>query len=181
MAVLGWMSVASVAIVTGCYSPELRDCVVSCASTADCAPDQVCGSDRMCAAPDLAGRCGSMVTTADAAVDSPGKSFVDAPLMVDAAPPADASNQRFVRTEINGGGGVTLAGIGMCHHTSPAHPCTFAVMPGPLSLEAVPDPGHRFDKWEGATCSGQDATCTVVVMQVLTEIKAKFRQDEEDD
>ncbi len=179
MAVLGWMSVAGVAIATGCYSPELRDCVVSCASSADCAPEQVCGADRMCAAPETAGRCGGVVTPTDAAVDAPGKIFVDASIMVDAAPPVDASNQRFVRIELNGLGGVTVAGIGMCHHTSPTYPCTFAVMPGPLSLEAVPDPGHRFDKWEGATCAGQDATCTVVVTQVLTEVKAKFRRDDD--
>jgi len=41
----------------GCYSPELRDCAVSCASPDDCAPGQVCGSDAYCAAPEIAGTC----------------------------------------------------------------------------------------------------------------------------
>lgn len=179
MALLSRIGVVGVAVVAGCYSPELRDCVVSCASSADCAPDQVCGADGMCAAPELAGRCAGPMLTIDAGVDATSI-LVDAPpIMVDAAPPIDASTQRFLRVDITGRGGVTVAGIGSCHHTAPTLPCTFPVVAGVLtSLAAVADPDDRFDKWESGPCVGQDATCTFVPSQLVTDVKAKFRQDD---
>ncbi|MBA3454266.1 MAG: hypothetical protein H0T42_14330 [Deltaproteobacteria bacterium] len=173
------LSLAGVALVTGCYSPELRDCAVSCVTSSDCAPDQVCGSDRMCAAPALAGRCAGSMLPIDAAVDAPITIVVDAP-MVDAAPPIDASTARFLVIENNGRGGVAVAGIGICHHTSPTHPCTFEVVAGVLiSLEAVADSDYRFDKWESGPCIGQDETCSLAPLQLVTEIKVKFRQDDD--
>ena len=176
MAVLSWMSVVGVALVTGCYSPELRDCTVSCVSSADCAPDQVCGSDRMCAAPEIAGRCAGLTAQADGGVDSTSPVIVDAPIVVDAAPPIDASPQRFLRIEIGGRGGVTVAGIGMCHFMSTMLPCEFAVTAGVLtSLEAIPDPDNHFDKWESGPCLGQDETCPFIPTLLVTDVKAKFR------
>ncbi len=176
MAVLSWMSIASVAVVTGCYSPELRDCVVSCATAADCAPDQVCGSDQICASPEVAGRCAGRIVPTDAVVDSPAT--IDAPLLVDAAPPIDATPQLVLRIEISGRGGVTVAGIGTCHHSAML-PCTLVVVAGaPSSLMAVADPDARFDKWEAGPCMGQDETCTLVPALPITDVKVKFRQDD---
>jgi len=47
-----------IALVASCYSPDVRDCTVTCSDNADCADGQRCGSDHLCAAPDHAGRCG---------------------------------------------------------------------------------------------------------------------------
>jgi len=43
----------AVLALASCYDPELRDCVVTCAGSDDCADGQVCGADRFCAAPDV--------------------------------------------------------------------------------------------------------------------------------
>lgn len=177
MAVLSWISVAGVALVTGCYSPELRDCVVSCASAADCAPEQICGTDGMCASPDVAGRCAGTMAVVDASLpmtDTP--TTVDAASPVDAAPPIDAAPQHYLRIDLAGRGGVTVAGIGMCHHTASMLPCPFPVVGGvALALQAIPDPENRFDKWESGPCMGQDETCTFVPVLLVTDVKAKFR------
>jgi hypothetical protein len=176
MAVLGWITVAGVAVVTGCYSPELRDCAMSCVSSADCAPEQVCGTDRMCSSPELAGRCAGPNVATDAGVDATTPIVVDAPIMVDAPPPIDAAPQRILRIALAGRGGVTVAGIGMCHYTATTLPCELVVPAGmPMSLEAVPDPDNRFDKWESGPCMGQDETCTFIPTLLVTDVKAKFR------
>lgn len=180
MAVLIWFSVAGVAVVTGCYSPELRDCAVSCISSADCAPDQVCGSDRMCSSPEVAGRCAGPMVPTDGSVDAPSPVVVDAPVLVDAAVPIDASSERYLRIAIGGRGGVTVAGLGMCHFTSPMLPCEIGVAAGMLtSLEAVPDPDNHFDKWESGPCVGQGETCTFTPTLLVTDIKAKFRMGDD--
>src|SRR5688500_10300384 len=144
MAVLSWMGVAGAAFLAGCYSPELRDCVVNCTSSADCAPEQVCGSDHMCASAEIAGRCARPHDIRDAGMDSSIDariSVVDAPSMVDAPAPIDAATDRWIRIEINGRGATAVDGIGVCHHTAPLQMCTFSIPAGILaSLQAVPDP-----------------------------------------
>jgi len=177
MAVLNWISVAGVAAVVGCYSPELRDCAVSCVSSADCAPEQVCGSDRMCSSPEVAGRCAGSTVPTDGGVDATSPAGVDAPIGVDAAVPIDASTERLLRITIGGHGGVTVAGLGMCHHTSTMLPCEIGVTAGmATSLDAVPDRDSRFDKWESGPCMGQDETCTFIPTLLVTDVKAKFRR-----
>ncbi|HEY4238940.1 MAG TPA: hypothetical protein VGM88_03960 [Kofleriaceae bacterium] len=47
----------AVLLLAGCYDPTLKDCVVTCANPGDCADGQVCGADKFCAAPDVAGTC----------------------------------------------------------------------------------------------------------------------------
>ncbi|HSN28352.1 MAG TPA: hypothetical protein VLT45_18835, partial [Kofleriaceae bacterium] len=62
-------TVAAAALLAGCYSPDLRDCTVSCASSADCAGAQVCNASHLCAAQDVA--CSTMTSTPhDAAIDT---------------------------------------------------------------------------------------------------------------
>jgi len=175
MAVLSWIGAAGVVAVASCYSPELRDCAVSCATSAECAPQQVCGSDRMCASAELAGRCAGANDTTDAGVDS----MIDSPpSIVDAALPVDAPAQLWLRIEIHDHGQVTVAGIGSCPFTAPNHICTFAMAPAELAtLTAEPDDGYRFDKWETGPCVGQNEICTFTPMLLLTDIKAKFRRE----
>jgi hypothetical protein len=170
MAVLSPIGAVAVAITTGCYAPELRDCAVSCETSAECAPEQVCGSDRMCASPALAGRCARALDANDAAVDAPIDAGADAP--IDAPPP------RWIRIEINGHGTVGFAGVGTCHTSAPMHICMFVVPAGVVAqLDAVPDPEYRFDKWEAGPCIGQGAACAFLPAMVQTEIKAKFKDD----
>ncbi|HET9622508.1 MAG TPA: hypothetical protein VFP84_14145, partial [Kofleriaceae bacterium] len=66
-----WIAASlTVALAAGgaCYSPELHDCTLSCATSADCAGGQVCGADKLCAAPATAGRCEQLATAPDAGV-----------------------------------------------------------------------------------------------------------------
>lgn len=103
MAVLKWLprSLPGALLgATACYSPELQDCAVTCAADGDCGPGQVCGSDRMCAVPTVAGSC-ARGGRHDAGLDLPGDFYdanasdatgmPDAPMTPDAAvPPVDA-------------------------------------------------------------------------------------------
>ncbi|MBA3460092.1 MAG: hypothetical protein H0T46_09045 [Deltaproteobacteria bacterium] len=166
------------AALTGCYSPELRDCAVACASVDDCGPNQVCGSDRWCASPSLAGRCLTMATP-DAAVGTDGApgviedAAVDA--TVDAAP--DAPTTLSLVVQIAGNGSVTIPGVGNCGYAAPNHQCTFTVMIGAqLMLTASGIDEFEFDKWQSAACAGQGATCTLTPLPPTTTIAVKFRR-----
>jgi len=183
MAVLSRTLAAGALVATGCYEPQLRDCAVSCATAADCAPDQTCGSDGKCAAPEHAGHCGGAIAASDAGADTsdaaPDARMIDAPttVVVDAPPMIDAPAQVVLQIEIKDRGAVMVQGAGSCHHTAPNHICQFGVPAGtPRLLTAVPDPEYRFDKWEDVPCIGQDETCTFIPTALFTEIKAKFRR-----
>ena len=173
------MAVLRVAVAVlalgACYSPQLRDCAVECASSDDCAPGQVCGADRWCAGPAMAGRCGSSASV-DAAVTTDGAvSSGDAAIGVDAAPPTTVN----LVVQISGHGTVTIAGIGSCADTAPGHQCTFAVTVGlPRQLVATGTGNDSFDRWMGA-CSGQGATCTLTPV-AMTTTQAKFMPDNQD-
>lgn len=60
-----------------CYAPEVRDCTVTCTtSAAKCAADQVCGSDGYCATPEVAGQCeggGTPMVTLRIVVEGDGR------------------------------------------------------------------------------------------------------------
>jgi hypothetical protein len=58
MRTLSLLGLASLAL-GACYAPELRDCTVTCTESTDCADDQVCDGDGFCAAPEIAGTCGT--------------------------------------------------------------------------------------------------------------------------
>ena len=132
-----------------CYSPELRDCAVACASGDDCGPGQVCGADRWCAGPAIAGRCETTnVTGIDATVATDAAATTtDAAVPVDAAPPTTVN----LVVQISGHGVVAIAGTGSCADTAPGHQCTFAVTIGvPRQLVATATGEVVFDKWMGA-------------------------------
>lgn len=160
-------AIVAAALLAGCYSPNLRDCVVACTAADDCAPDQVCGSDGRCAAPDIAGSCSSVAPLPDAAVDARADAALDAP--------PDAPPLATLVVQIAGKGIVAVTGIGTCNYTAPAHSCTFGVMPGAqVELVATGTGGDEFDRWQSVACTGQDATCTITVVPPSTMVAAKF-------
>jgi hypothetical protein len=166
--------------LSGCYAPELRDCTVTCASASECSADQVCGGDGFCAAPASAGRCLRVEppdADSDGALDA---RVIDAAPPVDAAmadaavPPIDAPVPVTLDVRVDGHGEVVVAGIATCDDDH----CMYTVSAGvTLMLEAAPDAGWRFDKWDSATCSQQDETCTTVAEPPKTSVRAKFKRN----
>jgi len=146
---------AALLAVAGCYSPDLRDCTVTCATSADCAGSQVCGTDHFCAVPDKAGTC-ARATMPDAAMPIgdaglPG----DAPAAVDAAQP-DAPALGALELVVMGRGQL-VAGAHSC-----ATDCTYMLPLDPIDVVAVGDADQTFEKWTVGPCVGsQSTTCTV--------------------
>jgi hypothetical protein len=154
------------AVLSGCYSPSLRDCAVACESTSDCAPSQVCGADHWCASPELAGKCMQPEVSVDGSPAVVPDARADAPL--------DAPGPVIMTVMIAGHGTVTIPGVGQCAETSPGHMCTFAVMfNANLMLTAVGTGDDEFDKWQSAACLGQGATCSLTVTAPVT-VAVKF-------
>ncbi len=178
MAVLRPGSLLAVAAsVTACYAPEVRDCTVSCAASADCTGGQVCGGDQFCAAPEVAGTCMQRITT-DGGIDGtrpPGDAVlsIDAPdVMADAMPDAWPTVQLHVRIE--GRGIVMLPPIGTCDGSSGQVDCLYAVPRGAaVTLHALPKNHWRFAEWSSQACQNQPATC-VLVPDVPTFVHARF-------
>ncbi|MBA3822070.1 MAG: hypothetical protein H0X17_24510 [Deltaproteobacteria bacterium] len=161
-------------LVAACYSPDVRDCTVSCAAVSDCAGGQVCGSDQFCAAPEVAGRCAQLTT--DAGVDEPRPDArVPADAAVDAAPPDAAIPMVQLHIRIDGRGVVTVPNIGVCDAGSGAIDCMYAVPQGaPVSLHAVPKNHWRFGAWESTACSGEPETCLLTPV-MPTFVKVRFQ------
>lgn len=141
-----------IAILSGCYAPDLRDCTVTCTGAKDCAGGQVCGQDGYCAAEGIAGTCGDAV---DAAVD--------------AAPSV------MLRVMVMGEGYVEIVGVGTCGMTGPRD-CMIQVPKGAqVVAKAIPDDDDKpFERWTSLTCGGQGATCTFIAY-VSTTVAAKFK------
>jgi hypothetical protein len=183
-------------LVAGCYAPEIHDCTVQCASAGDCAPGQMCGTDGMCAAPAMAGHCLATGTHDDAGIADASDAHDatdahDAPVDAkpappdakpDAQPPPDASTTIQLHIKIDGQGSVLMGGQ-TCDSAPPAHgDCMFAAQPGmTVTLLAVPHAMWMFEKWSGALCGGQNASCTATpVGPALIQVKFK-KQHEGDD
>ena len=166
-------SVALVGAGGACYSPELRDCTVSCESRADCGTGQLCNGDHLCAAPTVASCRGGVPIDAapsDAVTDD------DAPI----GPPIDAPLPLLATlvVSIQDKGSVTVTGFGTCDSDPPsAGHCMYQVpLGGTLQLVAVPHTDRMFDKWPTEACKDQPPTCTLVVTQATTQVAAKFRK-----
>ncbi len=147
-----------------CYSPELRNCAVACESNDDCGPGQLCGADRWCAAPAIAGRCElpDAAIALDAAASNP-----------DAAADAAVPGPILLVVQIMGHGTVTTTGLGSCADTAPGHQCSYAVSSGVTRmLDAVGTGMDDFQMWTGA-CAGQGSTCTLTPT-ASTTVQAKF-------
>jgi hypothetical protein len=152
-----------------CYSPELRDCTVSCASQNDCANGQVCGADQFCAAPEVAGHCSSLPS--DAGGDDRDAGAGDGKL--DAAP--DPIVMVPMHLKIDGDGRVTVTGQLTCEKQGSQNgDCQYQVTLGlPITLDAQPYNGHQFERWTGAPCSAQGTTCTFIPTGA-TDLHARF-------
>src|SRR5688572_992995 len=103
------VGVAGLASIAGCYSPEVRDCTLTCSAASDCVDGQVCGSDHFCAAPAIAGQCASL--PGGDAGDGIRDAGVIAPI-ADARPDApDAATHTTLSLMIDGQGRITVQGI----------------------------------------------------------------------
>jgi hypothetical protein len=159
---------AGLVVLAGCYSPEIRDCTVSCASPHDCVRGQICGRDGLCAAPEIAGRCPS-------ALPDGGPSH-DAGSSADATMTADAPATVSLHVQISGKGSVIVIGHGTCSSLDPQRgQCTYDIALGiPQTVLATDiQPSEAFSKWISATCDGQDARCTFTPAAATTVV-AKF-------
>lgn len=143
------MRALALVAVAACYSPETRDCTVTCAAATDCAHGQVCGTDGFCAAPAAAGHCTS----------------------VDAATPPDLVTLEIM---IMGPGTVAVEGVGVCDSSTGPH-CTFQIAAQVArQLTATPGQDHELAKWSMA-CSGNNPTCALTPVGPLTQVGAKFQ------
>lgn len=179
MAVLARVAAALV-VVAGCYSPDLRDCTVSCASSADCAGAQVCSRDHFCAAAGTTCASGQPVDAqlgeGDAAVDArDGHDAgipIDARVPVDAAPPIDAPPPAVdLHLHVDGHGSLTFV-AGSC-----SMDCDYQVIVGvPVQIVAAPANREQLDRWTQGPCTGsQNTTCTVTPTAPLT-VAARFKK-----
>jgi len=137
--------------LAGCYSPEARDCTVSCTAATECINGQVCGKDHLCAAPSVAGHCNAV----DGSVTPPDAHDQDVMLVI----------------SVMGGGTVSIDDIGVCNNDM----CQFPVPPHVTrNLTASTDkPDKPFAMWMDA-CAGTTPTCSIVP-SMNTHVGAKFQ------
>jgi len=160
MDLLGRTLAAGLVALAGCYSPAVLDCTVSCGSPHDCVSGQICGSDGLCAAPEVAGRCGGLH---------------DAGLPHDAAG-SDGSAIISLHVQVTGKGRVFVEGHGTCSSIDPQRgDCIFGI---PLAVAQTVqalaiDPDQAFTSWTSVTCNGPNASCTFIPV-AATVITAKF-------
>lgn len=180
MALLGrsW-PVLALALASACYSPDLRDCTVSCESASDCAHGQQCGADHLCAAAARAGHC--LAPPADGA---PVDASSDAPLLdarPDARPRPDAGPSDVVlHIHIDGLGQVRLEGGGTCSsNPSQDHLECYLDAPAnvPAMLDAIPAPNFSFEHWTTAVCDQQGPICTFTPV-TATDVGVRFRKED---
>ncbi len=138
------------AILSGCYAPQVRDCTVTCSGAKDCAGGQVCGTDGFCAAAGVAGTCG------------PGG--------VDAG--VDAEPRVVLHVQVENEGRVDVDGASSCGGSGPAD-CMISVPRGPVVIRAV-TLDNPFDRWTTPNCAGQTTTCRFTA-STSTTVGAKFK------
>lgn len=177
MGLLARSAAAIVMLASGCYSPDVRDCTVLCSAVTDCATGQICGSDHLCASPEIAGQCSTLPHDAGAGDRDGG--MADAKLPVDAMPdaPPDAAPTAVLHVQIEGQGRVTVEGVGMCDAAGPQMGnCMFVVaLAAELTATAVDYPGWTFDKWTTVPCITEPRICTFTPI-AMTDLTAKFRK-----
>jgi hypothetical protein len=144
---------ALILVVAACYDPESINCTVSCAAADECAEGQVCGSDGLCAAPDVAGHCNG----------------------TDAGTNADVVMLRIV---IEGQGKVTIEGTGLCDSdVADNGTCLFSVTSGiARELRASGHHGAKFAGWSSG-CRGSNSSCAITPVMSLTLVGARFYDD----
>ncbi len=127
-----------IAILSGCYSPDVQDCTVSCSSESDCTGGQVCNAKGLCA--------DEGVTCANAATDAG-----DARVML--------------RVQVMNKGRVDVVGAASCGGDGP-YDCMIPVARGSVTLNAV-ETENDFDRWTMG-CNSGSRTCNVTVNSSIT-------------
>ncbi|MGE0398841.1 MAG: hypothetical protein AB7T06_19185 [Kofleriaceae bacterium] len=143
--------VVMLVLVSGCYAPEISDCDVTCTTNDECAGDQVCTPEGLCA--------GSISACDENAVTDGGT-----PRTID------------LRVKVDGDGKVVIGGGLECDPEGGGpmgDMCTLMVPAGPLVIEAVVGP-KPFDKWTSIVCAGQGPRCEVT-LTINASVTAKFR------
>jgi hypothetical protein len=157
---------ATTVALSGCYSPQLQDCAVACASAADCGPGQACGSDGWCAGGAEVGQCAAPVGEPPPPPPPP--------------PPGDE-----LRVVIEGQGQVEIEPSSLdgppvkktCASTTPTGTtCAYPMPAGAwATLRQKDGSGWRFDGWSWSACSlGKPRSCLVRTGTGSTLVKAKF-------
>jgi hypothetical protein len=183
MEVLGRSLFFALALAPACYSPDLRDCTVTCASTSDCAHGQLCGDDHLCAVAARAGHCLEPLPLNDAGIVDAGP---DAPAPPDAAAPASDARPDdggpgdvILHIHIDGLGKVKLRGGGTCSAGPSDHIECYLDAPAnvPATLDAIPGDGFSFEHWTTMVCDHQDETCTFTPV-TATDVGVRFRRED---
>lgn len=154
--------------LAACYSPDLADCTVTCASDEDCASGQQC-SDRVCSRAGVSCAGGEPIS-GDAAVVVPK----DAP----PEPDGPTTEQGVLRVRVADQGVVHVPGHQDCDSDVTSE-CMYVVdLAVPITLTAEPHDDRYFDKWEESpVCMGvTEPSCTVTPTVFETRITAKFRK-----
>lgn len=179
---------AGLAASSSCYEPELRDCTLACSTGDDCADGQVCGTDRFCAAPALAGRC-FMRPVRDGGVPVDGDddvSGVDSAVPSDAGPPIDAApdaaSTGTLTVMISGKGFVAVGEHGTCDSDPPqSGNCLFVVpLSTPITAFAFADDDWRFEEWTSSTCPDEDERSCTFQPATATILSVRFRKGDDD-
>ena len=167
MAVLrSTLAIAVLAALPACYTPDLRDCSVTCASSADCVGGQVCGDDHYCAAPEVAGTCAHLGADGGLAVAGDAPASHDAPRPPDGPPPP-----KYVMLHFHvDGHGELVAGTFACTMDCVDHVLSGAT----IDVVANAAEDQMFVQWTAGPCNGSmTPACTVTpTMDML--VAAKF-------
>lgn len=157
-------AVIASALTMSCYSPDTRDCTLTCARVDDCAGGQVCGTDHFCASPERAGHCATSATDDGGMPMPPGDASRPPPDARPADAPPDARDTVALTIEIMGPGTVVFDGVGSCNAN-----CTLAAPLGKAAtLHAVANSKQMFAGWTQGPCTGQGATCTFIAIAPAT-------------
>ena len=163
---------AAATLLAGCYSPDLRDCTVSCASSADCAGAQLCNAEHLCAAKDVS--CSTMTTPRDA---SPGAA--DAPAQRDAAmidagrPPIDAPVTVIVHLHVDGHGQLST------DTTNCQNDCDVSVTRGtPMNVLAQGLGDQVFKGWTQGPCVGSQLPSCALAPTANVTVGARFHKED---
>ncbi|HLL23742.1 MAG TPA: hypothetical protein VK427_16500 [Kofleriaceae bacterium] len=149
-----------VTLATACYSPDIRECAVTCANADDCAPGQSCGGDGLCASEGVT--CSAIAST-DAGVDGAGT-------------PPDAATPATVKlvVRIDGRGDVKIPSVGDCEGGNGQSQCMFDVKTGvAITLQVMPKNNWMFVRWEDACLGQSTAACTLTPTAAL-QVRARF-------
>jgi hypothetical protein len=159
------IAIPALAALTGCYSPSLRDCTVSCEAAGDCASGQVCGDDGLCASPMVAGQCATVEVDAGTVDAAP-----DGPVLVK------------LSVQVDGKGSIDVAGSGVCSSEMMRGRCMYDIPLGVAQrVEAIAiDSREPFVGWTSLACAGQGAVCTFVPV-AMTTVVARFNHEGRDD